>query len=315
MTSENDKGRLITVVIPVYNRETIVTETLASIAAQSYRPFSVILVDNASTDGSLATLRGWKESMKGDKELEITVTSCTTAGAAAARNAGLRLVTTPWVMFFDSDDLMGRDHLLHAAQDIESNPGADIVGWDVVYSHASTEHRPEKHQFATCDTQWRNIFNGALATLRYCMRTELARRAGGWNENVGLWDDIELGCRVLTLNPVVIKSKNNDNRVTVRVTTRSITGDIADTCDRMDAAMDSIARTIGDDRRGWVMLKKTITAAVCSKAGSRTSGKLYRDILSQCDSATLRFKLRLAYRYTCLGGRGIAMIYRKLHLF
>ena len=42
----------LTIVIPVYNRAKKVKATLASVAAQSYRPLSVILVDNNSTDGS-----------------------------------------------------------------------------------------------------------------------------------------------------------------------------------------------------------------------------------------------------------------------
>ena len=45
---------LISIVIPVYNREGIVRRTLACVAAQTHRPLQVVLVDNDSTDHSLA---------------------------------------------------------------------------------------------------------------------------------------------------------------------------------------------------------------------------------------------------------------------
>ncbi|MGN0223934.1 MAG: glycosyltransferase family 2 protein, partial [Muribaculaceae bacterium] len=52
----------LTIVIPVYNRATIVERTLASVAAQTLRPLSVVLVDNNSTDGTLSVLQRWAEA-------------------------------------------------------------------------------------------------------------------------------------------------------------------------------------------------------------------------------------------------------------
>ena len=54
------KNASITVVVPVYNREHLVTRTLDSIAAQDVRPLSLIMVDNNSTDHSLDVVRMWR---------------------------------------------------------------------------------------------------------------------------------------------------------------------------------------------------------------------------------------------------------------
>ncbi|MDE6693286.1 MAG: glycosyltransferase family 2 protein, partial [Muribaculaceae bacterium] len=91
----------LSVIIPVYNRENVVVRTLDSVKAQSYRPIKLILVDNDSADGSLFTLLHWASMNKSD-DFVIEVASESTRGAAAARNAGLRLANTPWGMFFDS---------------------------------------------------------------------------------------------------------------------------------------------------------------------------------------------------------------------
>jgi glycosyltransferase involved in cell wall biosynthesis len=88
----------VTVVIPLHNRRELIGATLASVAAQ--RDASVaatIVVDDASTDGSAEVAAGFP----GCEVVRLGVNH----GAAAARNAGLERVSTPWVCFLDSDDL------------------------------------------------------------------------------------------------------------------------------------------------------------------------------------------------------------------
>lgn len=96
---------LLTVVIPVYNRANLVKDTLQSLADQTLQVFDVVLVDNNSTDNSLAVLQQWADEHS-SHDRRITVLSEAKRGACAARNRGASEVKTPWVMFFDSDDLM-----------------------------------------------------------------------------------------------------------------------------------------------------------------------------------------------------------------
>ncbi|MDE5631667.1 MAG: glycosyltransferase, partial [Muribaculaceae bacterium] len=61
----------LSIVIPVYNRGAVVGRTLQSIAAQTYRPLKVILVDNASADDTAAVLRAWQAEVSApDFEVE-----------------------------------------------------------------------------------------------------------------------------------------------------------------------------------------------------------------------------------------------------
>ena len=130
----------ITVVVPVYNREQMARATLAGIAGQSYRPMRVVLVDNDSTDGTLAMLRHWADSVKApDFSVEILSESIRTA--AAARRKGTEAVRTEYVMFFDSDDMMQPDHVARAMRGFAAHPEADIIGWD----------------FPLCDPQGRKL--------------------------------------------------------------------------------------------------------------------------------------------------------------
>ena len=99
----------VAVVVPVFNRAHCILATLDSILAQTLRPAQVIVVDNGSTDQSKAVVEAWMQQQKPHCELLLLSEAC--RGASAARNRGLQAVTTEWVSFFDSDDLMSPDFL------------------------------------------------------------------------------------------------------------------------------------------------------------------------------------------------------------
>ncbi|MBR2378414.1 MAG: glycosyltransferase family 2 protein, partial [Bacteroidaceae bacterium] len=98
-------NEVMSIVIPVYNRAVELPRTMASIVAQDYRPLRVILVDNNSTDNSLAVCHNMQQLYQ-EEQLRIEVVQQLQPGASAARNRGLELVDSRYMMFFDSDDEM-----------------------------------------------------------------------------------------------------------------------------------------------------------------------------------------------------------------
>ena len=127
--------------------------------------------------------------------------------------------------------------------------------------------------------------------------------AGGWKPDIGIWDDIELGARLLAQNPVIYKSEGEPT-VEVIVQPDSITVAPVDIED-VEHTLRSIAQTYGNTR--WTALKEMILAA--GTPGSQATA-IRRRVLASASSH--RFLLRLAYTYTRLGGRGIARILRPL---
>nr|WP_285836122.1 CDP-glycerol glycerophosphotransferase family protein [Larsenimonas suaedae] len=101
----------ITIVSAVYNVEEYLEEFLSSIIRQKVNinnNLSVILVDDGSTDRSLEICNEWRE--KYPRIFEVI--SKSNGGPASARNAGLEKVSSKWVTFCDSDDILGWDYLL-----------------------------------------------------------------------------------------------------------------------------------------------------------------------------------------------------------
>ncbi len=300
---------MITLVIPVHNRAAIVERTLQSVECQTARPLRVILVDNNSTDNTLQVLRRWKAAAEAPG-LEITVITEHTPGAAAARNAGLRLVSSEFVMFFDSDDIMHPTHVERALKAVGSTPPPDIAGWDVSITDLSG-HRFTK-PFDSRDCLWHCIMHGMMGTQRYVARTRLVRRAGEWNPAMTGWDDIELGLRMLLLNPRITKVKGTPT-VDIIQQTESITGlDFSSSPAKWENALDEMESRLTSRRhRRYIALRRALLAGDYRREHAHDeSNRLLNRVLGNERCPFYRTLYRLARAYTGAGGRGGARLLR-----
>lgn len=289
----------LAIIIPVYNREHLLPRTLASIAAQTLRPLHVVLVDNASTDGSLALMHRWADDHSAEG-FRVSVMECSVPGAAAARQSGLDAIDDDAVLFFDSDDTMSSTHAERAARALSA--GADLVGWDV------TEVRPDGRRktltFLRNNPQTDSLFHGAMATQRWAASTALVRRAGGWNPTVRLWDDIELGARMLSLNPRV--SHLGLSGVEVHVTADSISSGTSPAAmlHTLGCISSTLANVCGADRARYL----TDLKYVIESAARRGLPSAELHAVASDHPLRRRLALHFAYRYTRLGLPGAARL-------
>lgn len=91
----------VSVIVPVYNAEGVVSRGVDSILAQGYQDFELILVDDGSSDGSGAICDKYAQ-----QDGRVKVVHQENAGVSAARNAGLKVAQGEWVTFVDSDDIV-----------------------------------------------------------------------------------------------------------------------------------------------------------------------------------------------------------------
>lgn len=93
--------QVVSVIIPVYNRVTFLPTCMEALKAQTYQNLQILLIDDGSTDGTLALCNQYAAV-----DSRITVISGTHSGVSAARNLGLDAATGEYVFFIDSDDSM-----------------------------------------------------------------------------------------------------------------------------------------------------------------------------------------------------------------
>lgn len=106
---------MITVVIPLYNKESSILTTLRSVLFQSFREIEVVIVDDGSTDKSVALV-------KEIQDRRIRIVSQQNAGPSAARNRGVREAKYEWIIFLDADDIMLPDSLSHFVSLVQAYP-------------------------------------------------------------------------------------------------------------------------------------------------------------------------------------------------
>lgn len=137
---------LVSVIVPCFNAMRYLDESLASIYAQDYPNFEVIIVDDGSSDGSLEHLRELQPSYG------FQLYSQANAGVSAALNLGLSHARGTYVATPDLDDLMLPDSLSARVAYLEENPEVGCVGALVAY--IDPEGKLLKEQAATTIKVW-----------------------------------------------------------------------------------------------------------------------------------------------------------------
>ncbi len=287
---------MITVVIPVKNRAELVQRTLRSVDEQTHRPAAVILVDNGSTDDTLRVLHQWAEAKSW-----VKVISETAPGAAAARNAGLKLVTTPYVLFFDSDDEMPRCHIEQIEKGLIDADMPRIGAFDMELVNIDGKVNPKN--FRKGEPMRMQIFHSILSTQRCVLSTDFARSVGGWNNDMLVWDDWEFGLRLLKAEPKVTYISLSEP-VRVYAQAESITGtDFSTKHGRWEQALDAADEILAETSyRRLIDYRRAILAGMYRREGNPEYAKgLARGL-----------RMKLIERYVAAGGRGVELFARIL---
>ena len=111
--------QLVSVIVPTYNIEQYIAETIKSVLAQTYSHFELLIIDDESTDRSLEICRQFKDP-------RIKIISQKNRGLAGARNTGIRNSQGAYIALLDGDDLWLPEKLTNHIQHLESNPDVGV---------------------------------------------------------------------------------------------------------------------------------------------------------------------------------------------
>lgn len=195
----------VSVIIPTYNRADLVQQALASVKAQTYRDFEIVVVDDGGTDGTF-------EALASDREIRV-LRHAGRRGVSAARNTGIHAARGEWLAFLDSDDLWLPDKLARQIFWLEGQPELLICQTGETWVRRGVRvNKPLSHRQVGG-----KIF---LPSLRRCMISPSAvvlhRRLlsdhGGFDETLPAAEDYDLWLRLtwryavgLVDEPLVIK--------------------------------------------------------------------------------------------------------------
>ena len=177
----------ISVVLPVYNRASYVGEAIESVLGQTRPPDELIVVDDGSTDDSVAVVERWARP-------SLRVVRQENRGIGGARNSGLREVTGDLVAFIDSDDLWERDKLERQAVALRESDDVQLVFGHLV-EFLSPERADELGASLRVST---DPVPGLIATTLLVRRTA-AERIGPFDESLRVGEFVEWMARARDL--------------------------------------------------------------------------------------------------------------------
>jgi glycosyltransferase involved in cell wall biosynthesis len=188
---------LVSVLIPAYNAEQWIADTIRSAVAQTWRRKEIIVVDDGSSDRTAEVARRFASK-------EVAVVSTKNQGAAAARNHALQLSQGDYIQWLDADDLLAPDKIerqLAALGEVEGKRILLSSPW------ACFNYRTNCARFAPTSL-WHDLSpvewllrkmgeNLHMQTATWLTSRELADAAGPWDTRLISDDDGEYYCRVL----------------------------------------------------------------------------------------------------------------------
>lgn len=189
------KSPKISVIIPLYNKESVIQQSLQTIINTSYKDFEIVIVDDGSTDDSLAQVKDFVDFHKSNN---IRIIEQKNAGPGAARNTGVRNAKGDWIVFLDADDELLPDALDIFAKTVEENPEIDLADFNK-YNRFGTQQK------LNCHTQEGFVKN----PMKECFLLRLLPGCGStiynrefflkhlYNEKIRRFEDAELILRVL----------------------------------------------------------------------------------------------------------------------
>ncbi|MBZ5706573.1 MAG: oligosaccharide flippase family protein [Acidobacteriia bacterium] len=188
---------LVSILIPAFNSQEWIADTLRSAIAQTYEPKEIIVVDDGSTDQTLTIARRFESE-------SVRVVTQKNQGAAAARNKALSLSRGDYIQWLDADDLLAPDKVAKQMAVLDQGLGKRTVLSGPFgrfrYRYYRAEFAPTGLWRDLCPTEWllcKMGQNAYMQTATWLVSRELTEAAGPWDTRLLGDDDGEYFCRVL----------------------------------------------------------------------------------------------------------------------
>lgn len=197
----------VSVIMPVFNGENYIINTLETIFEQSLLPFEVIIVDDGSTDNTVEILEEYKNNNKLALGI-VKIYKQDNKGAGAARNLAIEKSSGNWLAFLDSDDKWLPDKLMIVKSEIESNHGIGIITHN---EFEENEMQPDKKQFVARHKNYDDskklflqlIRGNLFSTSCMVIRKDIVIKAGGFDQTLLSAQDYDLWIRCAEFSEAV----------------------------------------------------------------------------------------------------------------
>lgn len=180
---------MFSIVIPLYNKEQSVTNTLQSVLNQSFTEFEVVIVNDGSTDNSV-------EKVEAFNDPRISLIHQTNSGVSAARNKGIEEAKFQWIAFLDADDLWMEEHLSTLKEMIESYPKDKVFSTSYIKSN-NTKEMSRNELIKVIENYFEEVIQYQFFwTSVACVHRDVFDKVGFFLTSLSRGEDLELWTRI-----------------------------------------------------------------------------------------------------------------------
>ena len=194
---------LVSIIIPAYNAECWISDTIRSALSQTWPKKEIIIVDDGSTDNTLTAARTFESEI-------VKVVAQQNKGASAARNEGLRFAQGNYIQWLDADDLLAPDKISHQLKRINRGKDSRVL----LTSSFGTFFFCHERANVSPTALWRDLSpvdwlfhkfneNVWMNPAVWLVSRKLTEQAGPWDERLVRDNDGEYICRVVAASEKV----------------------------------------------------------------------------------------------------------------
>ena len=208
---------VISVVIPVYNKEKFIENTIYSVLNQTLSDFELIIVDDSSTDKSLSIIDSIKDK-------RIKTYSIKNSGVSKSRNYGVEKSTSNLIAFLDADDLWKNNHLEQLYKLYLENPNCGMYAMSYIKNINFKSYKKSYFGLSNFSGILENFFTSSsvdciASSSSVMIPLNVFKKINGFNENLkkredtALWIKIALNYKIafstITTVEIVITEHGN----------------------------------------------------------------------------------------------------------
>ncbi|RKR07176.1 glycosyltransferase involved in cell wall biosynthesis [Maribacter vaceletii] len=180
---------MISIVIPLYNKELSIKNTICTVLNQTYKSFEIVIVDDGSNDGSANVVKDISDS-------RIRLIQKKNGGVSSARNVGIKEASYDWIAFLDADDLWHKDYLTKIVEIINCNPEIDCVTTDYAtankYGKVIKEYVSNKRGLVNYFEAFKDLGWHIINMSTFCVKKNAVIASGMFPENMTHGEDLEV---------------------------------------------------------------------------------------------------------------------------
>jgi len=204
----SSKKPFFSVIIPLYNKENYIEETIKCVLNQTFTDFEIIIIDDGSTDKSYSVISKFNDS-------RITKIRQENKGVSIARNVGIRHAKSKYIALLDADDSWYENHLFELNKQITLFPNAGLYCNNYEVLHKNSIRRKAKFNFnydTNCvlvkDYFKASIINSLAWTSAVGFSKEKFENIGEFNTDLKTAQDLDLWIRFalqfkVSFNPII----------------------------------------------------------------------------------------------------------------